>query len=220
MKPSFAFVASTSGSVMNEALHSETLRARIHSAVVLKGCSAEAKARKHRVPVHVIDAASNQAFCARLLDYLNTNSIDYVLSFYDDFYTDDLRTAYSDRIVNFHPSILPAFKGMNGFGDGLDYHCKLIGSTVELIKDVMDEGKIVMQSAFPADPNHTVEMLRHRLFVQQCKSLLQVVDWIASGRMIVDGMKVTIRDARHCSSEFAPALELPEAINLDIPCPE
>lgn len=219
MTPSFVFVVSTSGSVMNAVLASDILRGRIHSAVVLRGAGAEAKARSHGLRTHVIDADTNQEFCAQLLEYLKANAIDYVLSFYEDFYTDELRAAYADRIVNFHPSILPAFKGMDGFGDGLAYHCKLIGSTVELIKDVMDEGKIVMQTVFPADPNVSVAVLRHHLFVQQCKSLLQVVEWIASGRMCIDGMEVTIRDARFLPGAFAPALEHPEAVSFDIPFP-
>ena len=58
-------------------------------------------------------------FCNRLLAYLDMNEIDYVISYYTNFYSKQLRDAYLDRILNVHPSILPAFKGMDGFGDSM-----------------------------------------------------------------------------------------------------
>ena len=86
----------------------------------------------------------------------------------------------------------PAFKGMDGFGDGVAYHTKIIGTTAEFIKDVMDEGKIIMQTACAVDPNLGQAALRHRIFVHQCKTLLQVVKWLVEERVWVSGDKVTI----------------------------
>lgn len=106
---------------------------------------------------------------------------------------------------------------MDGFGDGMAYHAKLVGTTVELIKDVMDEGKIVLQTVLPVDLGKGVAHLRHEIFVQQCKSLLQVVNWICAGRLRVKGDLVTIDGARYEGSEFVPALDFQEAITLDIP---
>ena len=148
------------------------------------------------------------------MDYVRKHEIDYILSFYTQFYTDEIRQALRDRIINFHPSLLPAFKGMDGFGDGIDYFTKIIGTTVELIKDVMDEGKIVMQTACAVDRDVPLEEMRDRIFVQQCKTLIQVVDWLMQDRMRVEGDLVKIRGARFTTPEFTPALENREAIAL------
>ena len=221
----FIFVVSTSGSVMNQVLGSPVVREATHSVVADQPCAAVDKARALGLPTVLFDEGSNEAFCARLADYLAEHAIDYILSFYTQFYTKTLRATFRDRIINFHPSLLPAFKGMDGFGDGVAYHTKIIGTTVELIKDVMDEGKIVMQTACTVDPNLDRDALRHRIFVQQCKTLIQVVHWILENRLSVDGDRVTIRKASYHDLEFAPALEARDGLaieyrsNYDRSCP-
>ncbi|WP_111414177.1 phosphoribosylglycinamide formyltransferase [Billgrantia lactosivorans] len=216
----FVFVVSTSGSVMNQVLTIPTVRSATHSVIADRPCPAVDKARAHGIPVIVFDEGSNEAFSVRLSDYLIRHSIDYILSFYTQFYADTLRTMFRDRIINFHPSLLPAFKGMDGFGDGVAYRAKILGTTVELIKDVMDEGKIVMQTCCPVDPGLSREQLRHHIFVQQCKTLVQVVHWIRENRLQVNGDHVTVRDAAWHDLAYAPALEASEAIDLSIPFPE
>lgn len=214
LQPSFVFVLSTAGSVMQRVLDTETVRRAVHSAVAETEGPALEHARAHGVPTAVLPSQTNEIFCRSLLDYVRKHEIDYILSFYTQFYTDEIRNALRDRIINFHPSLLPAFKGMDGFGDGIDYYAKIIGTTVELIKDVMDEGKIVMQTACSVDRSIALEEIRDRIFVQQCKTLVQVVDWIMQDRLRVDGDLVRIKRARFTTPEFSPALENREAIDL------
>ncbi|MDI5891875.1 phosphoribosylglycinamide formyltransferase [Halomonas rhizosphaerae] len=218
--PRFIFVVSTAGSIMNQVLEIPAIRAVTHSVVADQPCPAVNKARKYGVPVTVLDEGSNEAFSDRLDEYLERHKIDYILSFYTQFYAETLRDKLQDRIINFHPSLLPAFKGMDGFGDGMAYHTKIIGTTVEFIKDVMDEGKIIMQSSCVVDPGLTKEAMRHRIFVQQCKTLIQVVQWITEDRLSVQGNNITIRGASYQDAEFSPSLEAQEAINLEISEPE
>jgi phosphoribosylglycinamide formyltransferase-1 len=213
----FVFVVSTSGSVMNQVLESPFLRKVVHSVVADRPCPAVEKALLHQVPVEVLQGEDNEGFCDRLKAYLGQHAIDYVISFYTQFYSKTFRDAYQDRIINFHPSLLPAFKGMDGFGDGIAYHAKIIGTTVEFIKDVMDEGKIIMQTACAVDPNLGLAAMRHRVFVQQCKSLVQVVKWIVQDRVKIIGDQVVIGGASYQDVEFSPALEFHEALNLRIP---
>lgn len=216
-KTRFVFVVSTTGSVMNQVLDCDFLKSRTHSVIASENCVAVDKARAHGVTALVFDEASNEVFCERLADYMQQHQIDYVLSFYTQFYTEEFRRSYVDRIVNFHPSLLPAFKGMDGFGDGVAYHAKIIGTTVEFIKDVMDEGKIIMQSACPLNPHLDLASLRHLIFVQQCRTLLQVVAWIADDRVEISGDEVTIRGARYEDLEFVPSLDFVEALELRVP---
>ncbi len=218
--PKFVFVVSTSGSVMERVLSSSFLKNVVHSAIADQACEALKVAQRHGITTHLFDEGSNEAFCERLASYLSEHEIDYIISFYTQFYSQPLRNAFQDRIINFHPSLLPAFKGMDGFGDGIAYHNKIIGTTVEFIKDVMDEGKIIMQTACRVDPNEERARLRHRIFVQQCKTLLQVVKWVCEGRVRVYGDRVVIEGASYHDLEFVPALEFGDALSLDPPFPD
>ncbi len=213
-KPRFAVVLSTSGALMQRALDTKTVRDVTRLVIAEHEGPILEKARSFGIPEMVITTKSNEEFSGRVLDQIYAQDIDYVLSFYTKFFSATMRAAMQDRIINFHPSLLPAFKGMDGFGDGLAYHTKIVGTTVELIKDVMDEGKIVMQTACTNDIRVSREEMRDRIFVQQCKTLIQVVDWITQGRLAVDGDKVTIRNAQFRNPEFSPALENPEALAI------
>jgi len=203
----FAMVVSTSGSVMNEVLKNDFFRSRVQQIVVDRPGVAEEKARSHGIRTTTISNEDVDGFCAQLLRLFDEMAIDYVFSFYTSFYSPDFREAYRDRILNFHPSLLPAFKGMDGFGDTMRYAARFAGNTVELIADVMDEGKIVMQTACPVDPVRPTELVRHQVFVQQCKALLQVARWLQEGRIVVEGHRVSVTGATYGCASFSPALD-------------
>jgi folate-dependent phosphoribosylglycinamide formyltransferase PurN len=63
------------------------------------------------------------------------------------------------------------------------YPARFAGNTVEFIADMMDKGKILMQTACPVAQNAPVEHTRHRIFVHQCRALIQVAHWLQQGRM-------------------------------------
>jgi phosphoribosylglycinamide formyltransferase-1 len=213
----FAFVTSTAGGVMNRLLTNKFLKRHVHSVVADRKCDALAKAAAHVIPTRVFQEPSSDIFCERLAKYMEANDIDYVLSFYTQFYSKQFRDRFRDRIINSHPSLLPAFKGTRGFEDGIDYHCRIVGSTIELIRDVMDEGAIVAQAACPVDLNRDISVTRHRVFEQQCKTMLQTVKWIVDERLRVNGAQVLIAGAKYDSAEFSPALDFGQAIKWEIP---
>lgn len=212
-----AFVTSTAGSVMADVLRDPWLRSRVRIVVADRPCEGLAKADAHGVPTALIEAGSVEAFGDALIERLAAHDIDYVLSYYTDFYAAAVRTAYEDRIINFHPSLLPAFKGMDGFGDAVAYPARFTGNTVEFIADVMDEGKIIMQTVCPIDRSRPITHTRHRVFVQQCKALLQVVRWLEDGRVSVDGHTVEVADARYDDLEFSPTIDSAEVAAWAVP---
>jgi phosphoribosylglycinamide formyltransferase-1 len=216
----FAFVTSTAGSVMNRLLTNDFLKYHVHSVVADRKCDALEKASAHAVPAHLFQEQSPNSFFEQLAQHIEENDIDYILSFYTNFYSKKFRDRFRDRIINSHPSLLPAFKGMTGFEDGVDYHCKIVGSTIEFIRDVMDEGAIIAQAACPVDLNQDLSVTRHRVFVQQCKTMLQTVKWIVDDRLRVNGAQVLIEGAKFSSLEYSPALDFDQAIDWNIPMPE
>ena len=202
---------------MNELLKNDFFKSNIFSVVSDRTCPAIEKADRHNIPTHIFHEPSKLRFSSRLLEYLVSNDVDYVISFFTKLFVGDLLEVYQDRIVNVHPSLLPAFKGLNAFDDAIDYGTRYLGSTIHFIDRNMDEGKIIMQTALPLDTTKDVVELRHSIFVQQCKALVQVVRWLAEGRISIDGQKVTIANARFDDFEYAPALDFEDAARLDVP---
>lgn len=217
--PRCVIVASTGGAVVNECLSNPLFKSLIHSLVSDQACGAADKARAHGVPVEVFPEPNAEKFCDQLLDHLQTHKIDYVFSFYTKFYSEKIRRACPDRLVNLHPTLLPAFKGNDAWEYVQAYGVRFAGSTVEFIHERMDEGKIILQTVCPWDANRPAEVMRHRIFVQQCQSLLQVAKWLADGRITTDGCRVNVRDARFDSCEFSPALDWPDAKRFATPPP-
>ncbi len=217
--PRCVVTSSSGGAIINECLRYPAFKSLIHSMVCDQTCGAVEKARAHGVPVEIFAEPDGERFCDRLLDYLQTHRIDYVFSFYTKFYSERIRRAYADRLVNLHPSLLPAFKGNDAWEYVRVYGARFAGSTVELIHERMDEGKIILQTICPWDARHPARFTRHRVFVQQCKSLLQVASWLVEDRIRTNGCRVTVRDARFDSLEFSPALDCPDAIGFTCPTP-
>ncbi len=215
----FVIVASTGGAVLGECLKSPWLRSLVHSVVCDQPCGAAAKARELGVPLVIVAEPDGEKFCAQLQDYLQSHAIDFVLSFYTKFYSDKFRRAFADRVVNFHPSLLPAFKGNDAWEYVQAYGVRFAGSTVEFVHERMDEGKIILQAVCPWDDTRPAAFTRHRIFVQQCQSVLQVTRWLADGRVRTDGHRVTVGGATFGSPEFSPALDFPEALLFNCPAP-
>jgi phosphoribosylglycinamide formyltransferase-1 len=207
----FGFVVSSGGAAMNEVLKNDFVRSRTLVVVADHEGPAADHARSHDVETVIVDETEAMRFCERLQPILVEHEIDVVFSYYEQFYSEAFRAAFRDRILNFHPSLLPAFKGADGFGDTVAYPARFAGNTVELIADVMDEGKIVMQTVCPVDANAPLAQTRHRVFVQQCQALIQVARWFQDGRVQVDGHRVTIAGAEFNDAEFSPALDDPDA---------
>ena len=74
----------------------------------------------------------------------------------------------------------------------------------------MDTGEIVLQTAFPVAPGDDPAAVRHQVFVDQCRSLVQLVHWLEEGRL---------GDAPVRGARYVPALEHPEAIGLEVAQP-
>lgn len=103
--------------------------------------------------------------------------------------------AYPNRIINIHPSLLPAFAGgMNPKPqqDAMEAGVKIAGCTVHIATDDVDAGPIVAQAAVPVLTDDTVESLANRILAQEHRLLPQVVQWFAEGRVHIEGDRARI----------------------------
>jgi phosphoribosylglycinamide formyltransferase-1 len=215
--PNFIIVISTGGSVMNELLKNTFFKSCIHSVISDRDCPALEKASLHHIPVYNFNERNKHLFSNLLLKYLVQNKIDYVISFYTKLFTGNLVKVYKDKIINLHPSILPSFKGLNGFEDTIKYGSRYIGTTIHFIDENMDEGKIIIQTIYPFDYQQEIRLFRHIIFEHQCKSLLQVVKWLEEERILIIADKVVIKNAQFRDSDFSPSLDFNDAVYLKIP---
>jgi len=97
---------------------------------------------------------------------------------------------FEHRILNIHPSLLPAFPGLAAQQQALDYGVKFTGCTVHLVDEELDHGPIVKQAVVPVIAGDTVETLSARILAEEHKSYADAVALILSGKFRVEGRRV------------------------------
>lgn len=105
---------------------------------------------------------------------------------------------FANRVVNIHPSLIPAFCGQGFYGARvhqavLDYGCKISGCTVHFVDNEYDHGPILLQRTVPVDPEDTPATLAARVFEQECEAYPKVLQVIAAGNVAVRNRKVRVR---------------------------
>lgn len=101
--------------------------------------------------------------------------------------------AFPDRVVNIHPSLLPAFPGLEAWKQALNYGVKVTGCTVHFVDQGVDSGAIIAQETVPVLPSDTPETLHAR--IQQAEHVLypRAIAAIASDRVLVKGRHVYVK---------------------------
>jgi phosphoribosylglycinamide formyltransferase-1 len=100
---------------------------------------------------------------------------------------------YSGRLINIHPSLLPAFPGVHTHRRALDAGVRLHGCTVHFVTTRLDHGPIIVQAAVPVLDEDTEDSLAARVLAQEHKILPQAVRWFCEGRLALVGDRVTLR---------------------------
>jgi len=137
---------------------------------------------------------SRAAYEAEIVAELQARGIGLiVMAGYMRLVTQTLVEPYYGRMINIHPALLPAFPGIDGIGQALEYGVKLTGATVHFVDGGTDTGPIIAQKAVEVLPDDTAETLGNRIRQVEHELLPQVVRWIAEGRVILNDRKVSIR---------------------------
>ena len=97
---------------------------------------------------------------------------------------------FEGRVLNIHPSLLPAFPGLNAQRQALEYGVKFSGCTVHLVDEELDHGPIVKQSVVPVWPVDTEETLSAKILTEEHRIYAEAVAFVLSGRYRVDGRRV------------------------------
>jgi phosphoribosylglycinamide formyltransferase-1 len=104
-----------------------------------------------------------------------------------------LLAAFRGRIVNIHPSLLPAFPGLQSWKQSLDYGAKVAGCTVHFVDEGMDTGPIIVQRSVPVMDDDTPESLHARIQEQEHIAYPEAIGLISRGLVTIEGRKVVSR---------------------------
>jgi phosphoribosylglycinamide formyltransferase 1 len=102
---------------------------------------------------------------------------------------------YHGRIVNIHPSLLPAFPGLEAQRQALEHGVKFTGCTVHFVDETLDAGPIILQAAVPVRDDDTVETLSERILAEEHRIYSEAVRVVLEGRYRIEGRRVIVLNA-------------------------
>ena len=149
------------------------------------------------VPTLIADRKSHPTRAERhaaIADALQAAEVELVvLAGWDEILVPQFIARFEGRILNVHPSLLPAFAGtLHAQRDALEYGVKVSGCTVHLVTDAVDCGPIVLQRAVPVLDDDTPETLAARILAEEHRALPEAIRLWAAGRVRVEGRRVRI----------------------------
>jgi phosphoribosylglycinamide formyltransferase 1 len=156
-------------------------------------------AREHGIPTAVVDHtafADRAAFDAALSAEIDRHAPDLVvLAGFMRILTPEFVNRYRARMINIHPSLLPAFTGLHTHRRAIEAGCKVAGVTVHFVTGELDGGPIIAQTAVPVLPHDSEATLAARVLAQEHVLYPDVVRWFATGRLSLrDGRAVLADD--------------------------
>ena len=138
---------------------------------------------------------SREDFEQELLDILQKNNVEWVLlAGFMRVLTSTFLSVYSDRVLNIHPSLLPAFPGINAQQQALTYGVKQTGATVHFVDTGMDTGPIILQESVPVDDDDDIESLKAKILSVEHQLFPRALQLAAQGRLQIQNRRVLIVD--------------------------
>ena len=158
---------------------------------------ARTRAERANIPAHVVktrDFENRLDFDAEISRLIEHHAAELVvLAGFMKLFQPPFVRKYKNRIINVHPTLLPAFPGAHPVADTLAYGVKFTGVTVHFVDEGVDTGPIIAQSVVPVLDTDDEECLHNRIQVEEHRLYPQVIKWYAQGRLKVEGRKVTVK---------------------------
>ena len=139
-----------------------------------------------------------------LLKEFRTHHVDYCFCFGSRLLVGSVLEVYRNRIVNFHPALLPSFPGRKAIDQAIEHGAVLFGNTAHFVDEGTDTGPVIMQSVLPRSAFDGYDSVLDL----QLPMLAQIIRWLQEDRVMVDGRAVRIRDVAPGEPYFSPASDL------------
>ncbi|MGH7852780.1 MAG: phosphoribosylglycinamide formyltransferase [Candidatus Binatia bacterium] len=155
-----------------------------------------ARARKHGIPTEILNHknfSSREAFDEVVVSLLGGRGVELVvLAGFMRLLSPVFIKAYSNRIMNIHPALLPSFPGLNVQQRAVEHGVRFAGCTVHFVNEECDEGPIIIQAVVPVFADDTGAALAARILEQEHRIYPRAIQLYAEGRLKVVGRKVLV----------------------------
>ena len=154
------------------------------------------RAKNHGIATEVLDHKqfpSREAYDQAVVDLLRARGVDLVvLAGFMRLLSPVFVKAYSNRIMNIHPALLPAFPGLHVQKKAVDHGVRFSGCTVHFVNEECDEGPIIIQAVVPVFPDDSEESLATRILKHEHRIYPRAIQLYAEGRLRVEGRRVLV----------------------------
>jgi phosphoribosylglycinamide formyltransferase-1 len=154
------------------------------------------RAKEHGISTEVLDHkqfGSREAFDAAVVELLNTYGVELVvLAGFMRLLSPVFVKAFSNRMMNIHPALLPCFPGLHVQKKAVEHGVRFSGCTVHFVNEECDEGPIIIQAVVPVFPDDTEETLAARILKQEHRIYPRAIQLYSEGRLRVEGRKVFV----------------------------
>jgi phosphoribosylglycinamide formyltransferase-1 len=168
------------------------------------------RAKQHGIATEVLDHKtflSREAYDQAVVDLLGARGVDLViLAGFMRLLSPVFVKAYSNRIMNIHPALLPSFPGLHVQKKAVEHGVRFAGCTVHFVNEECDEGPIIIQAVVPVYPDDNEETLAARILQQEHRIYSRAIQLYAEGRLHVAGRKVWVDGL---TRDESPVLVLP-----------
>jgi phosphoribosylglycinamide formyltransferase-1 len=145
--------------------------------------------------LHPRDYGDRDAYDRAIVEALRRRRVDLVcLAGFMRLVGPPLLDAYPLGILNVHPSLLPAFPGLDAQRQAFDYGVRVTGATVHFVTPELDGGPIVLQSAVPVLPDDTPDTLAARILVEEHRIYPEAIQIVVTGAWSIEGRRITIEN--------------------------
>ncbi len=153
------------------------------------------RAQRRGIQARVIPSKGleRETYDRKVAAVLNEQQVDLVcLAGYMRLLSPYFVAAFPNRILNIHPSLLPAFPGLEAQRQALEFGVKVTGCTVHFVDENLDAGPIILQTAVAVRDNDTVETLSARLLAEEHRIYSEAVRIVLEGRYRIEGRRVLL----------------------------
>jgi len=154
------------------------------------------RAKKNNIPYEIVDSSimTREEFDKKTIRIFEKRKVQViVLAGFMRILTPFFINKYKNKILNIHPSLLPAFPGAHAHKDTLEYGAKVSGCTAHIVDEGVDSGPIIMQASVEISKVETEDSLSKKILVHEHKILPKALQLLCSGKIVLDGRKVTIK---------------------------